>query len=70
MGETTVETIDELLAGAIEDTDDEDVHYKLRNARQLLEVVRTRHEQLDEAIDEADVDSEVLENLRELGYVE
>ena len=70
MGETTVETIDELLAGAIADTEDGDVHYKLRNARQLLDVVRARHEQLDEAIDEADVDSEVLENLRELGYVE
>lgn len=70
MGETTVETIDELLAGAIADTDDEDVHYKLRNARQLLDVVRTRHEQIDEAIDETEVTSEVLENLRELGYVE
>lgn len=70
MAETTVETIDELLAGAIEDTDDRDVHYKLRNARQLLEVVRTRHEQLDEAIHEAQVDDEILDNLRESGYIE
>jgi hypothetical protein len=70
MGETTLETIDELLKGSIEETDDADVSYKLRSARQLIDVVRMRHEEIDETIEEVQLDEEILENLRELGYVE
>jgi len=70
MGETTLETIDELLKGSIEETDDADISYKLRSARQLIDVVRMRHEEVDETIEEVQLDEEILENLRELGYVE
>lgn len=70
MAETTLETIDELLAGAMDDVDDAEARYKLRSARQLLVAVQQRHDDLDEAIDEAVDDDEVLARLRDLGYVE
>ena len=70
MAETTLNTIDELLEGAFDDVNDPDVRYKLRSARQLLQVVQQRHETLDEAIDDAISDEQVMSNLRDLGYIE
>jgi len=70
MAETTLDTIDELLQGAFDDVNDPDVRYKLRSARQLLQVVQQRHETLDEAIDDAISDEQVMSNLRDLGYIE
>jgi hypothetical protein len=70
MAETTLETIDELLAGAMDDVDDPEAGYKIRSARQLLAVVQQRHADLDEAIEEAVDDEAVVTRLRELGYVE
>jgi hypothetical protein len=66
----TVATIGEILDGVIESTDDPEGRYKLRNARQLLDVVQQRHEHVDEALADADVDADVVTNLRDLGYVE
>lgn len=48
MPKTTLDTIDELLEGALNETDDSEVHYKLRNARQLLDVVKQHYR--DEAL--------------------
>ncbi|RLM42019.1 hypothetical protein DVK00_18345 [Haloarcula sp. Atlit-47R] len=70
MAETTLDTIDELLEGAFDDISDPDVRYKLRSARQLLQVVQQRHETLDEAIDDAVSDEQIMSNLRNLGYIE
>ena len=70
MAETTLDTIDELLQGAFDDVNDPDVRYKLRSARQLLQVVQQRHETLDEAIDDAISDEQIMSNLRDLGYIE
>jgi len=70
MAETTLDTIDELLEGAFDDVSDPDVRYKLRSARQLLQVVQQRHETLDEAIDDAVSDEQIMSNLRNLGYIE
>jgi hypothetical protein len=70
MAETTLDTIDELLEGAFDDVSDPDVRYKLRSARQLLQVVQQRHETLDEAIDDAISDEQIMSNLRDLGYIE
>ncbi|MFC7078607.1 hypothetical protein [Haloarcula halophila] len=70
MGETTLDTVDELLEGAFDDVDDPDVRYKLRSARQLVQVVKQRHDTLDEAIDEAVDDEAIMNNLRDLGYIE
>lgn len=65
-----LETVDEILEGAANDIDDSDALYKIRNARQLLELAKKRHRDHDEAIEEIINDDEVLHNLRELGYVE
>ncbi|MFC7020850.1 MULTISPECIES: hypothetical protein [Haloarcula] len=70
MAETTLETIDELLEGTMDDVDDPNVKYKLRSARQLLQVIRQRHGDLDKAIDGAVEDEDVLSNLRDLGYID
>ena len=70
MAEMTLNTIDELLEGAFDDVNDPDVRYKLRSARQLLQVVQQRHETLDEAIDDAISDEQIMSNLRDLGYIE
>ncbi|KOX94156.1 hypothetical protein [Haloarcula rubripromontorii] len=70
MAETTLATIDELLEGTLDDVDDPEARYKLRSARQLLQVVQQRQDIIDEAIDTAIEDEEVLQNLRDLGYTE
>ena len=70
MAGTTLDTIDELLAGAMDDVDDSEVAYGIRSARQLLAVVRKRHDDLDEAIEEAVDDRELTGTLRDLGYLE
>jgi len=70
MAETTLDTIEELLAGAMDDVDDPEVAYRIRSARQLLAVVRKRHDDLDEAIEEAVDDRELTGALRDLGYLE
>ncbi|WP_336338280.1 hypothetical protein [Haloarcula brevis] len=70
MADTTLATIDELLEGAFDDVDDPDVRYKLRSARQLLQVIQQQQDIVDEAIDAAVEDEEILRNLRDLGYTE
>jgi len=66
----TLDTIEELLAGAQDDVADPQASYKLRSARQLVHVLRQQNRDLDEAIDETIPDEEILENLRELGYLD
>lgn len=70
MAETTLDTIDELLEGAFDDVDDPDARYKLRSARQLVQVVQQRHDTLDDAIDDAVDDEAIMKNLRDLGYID
>jgi hypothetical protein len=70
MAESTVETIDQLLAGAMERVDDEEARFKIRSARQLLDVIRHRHDGLDEAVNDAVDDEELAATLRDLGYLE
>ena len=70
MAETPLETADEILAGVIDETTDSDVRYKLRRARQLLEVVDMRLDEIDAALDNGELDAELRADLRELGYLE
>jgi hypothetical protein len=65
-----LDTVDEMLEGAMNDIDDSDARYKIRSARQLLELAKERHRSHDEAIEEMISDDEVLSKLRDLGYVE
>ena len=65
-----LDTVDEILEGAMNDIDDSDGLYKIRSARQLLELAKQRHRDHDEAIEEIISDDEVLDDLRDLGYVD
>ena len=70
VAETTTDTMAALLESALERTEDSEVHFKLRTALQLVDVLEAQHEQARETLEEADIDSELRERLRELGYVE
>ena len=70
MADTTLETIDELLAGATTEVESEEARFRIRNARQLLAVIRQRHENIDEAIDDAVEDDELVATLQQLGYLD
>lgn len=67
---TTVQTIDELLQGVQEELDDPELSFKVRTARQLVLVLKERQEAGRQAIERADLDPSVKEDLRELGYLE
>lgn len=69
MVKTTLETLDELLEGAFDDIDDPDVRYKLRSARQLVQVIQQRQNTLDDAISDAVDDEDIMGRLRDLGYI-
>ncbi|RLM90399.1 hypothetical protein D3D02_06480 [Halobellus sp. Atlit-38R] len=70
MPQNTSDTLASLLESVIEDTDGADVHFKLRTALQLLDVVRVRNERISETLSDVDLDDDLEERLRELGYVE
>ena len=70
MVQDALDAVDTLLEDAIDDTEDSDVGYKLRSARQLVELAKQRLRAHDEdIIDEID-DDELLTTLRDLGYLE
>jgi hypothetical protein len=69
MAETTLSTIDELLEGALDDIDDPEARYKLKNAQQLLKVVQQRHDDLGEVVDDVIDDEDMIDNLHNLGYL-
>ena len=70
MGEPLAGEIDEMLESVQEEVDDADLAFKLRTARQLLVVYDERLRKYREALDEADLEEETLENLRQLGYLD
>ena len=67
VSDETLDTIRTLLESLLAETDDSEVHYKLRTALQLLDV----HEQdLTELEAVADQDGDLRDRLADLGYVE
>jgi len=70
MSQNTSDTLASLLESVIEDTDGADVHFKLRTALQLLDVVRVRNERISDTLSDVDLDDDLDARLRELGYVE
>lgn len=67
---TTFETIEELLKSTQDEIDDPDLTFKLRTARQLVLVLQERQEAGRQALENADLDPSVREDLRNLGYME
>ena len=69
MAETTYEAIERLLASVQDEVDDSEVSYKLRTARQLIKLSKDRTEVYEEALEDANLDSEAIERLHQLGYL-
>jgi metal-sulfur cluster biosynthetic enzyme len=70
MAETAIGTIETMLKSALETVDDPDVKYKLRQSLSLLKTVELQHVDAREALEDVELDPEVEDNLRELGYLE
>lgn len=64
MSKDTLDSIHRLLEELLEETDDKDVHYKLKTVMQFLRVHEEDLKQLEPLGDE---DSELHSRLRELG---
>jgi len=69
MTETTISTIRTLLESSVAETDEPEVHFKLRTALQLLAVIDQQQEMASKALENAEIEADVRENLRELGYL-
>lgn len=69
MVESTLQTIDELLAAAADSATDEEVRYNINSARQLLAVVEQDYEAVEGIAAQVD-DAELLAQLRDRGYVD
>jgi hypothetical protein len=69
MADTPVGTIETLLESVLEETSDENVHFKLRTALQLLSVIQKREQMTEELLEETEMDGEVRQRLQDLGYL-
>jgi len=67
MQSTALETMAAILMRAIDETDDPEVHYTLRTARQLVDVVEHQHADLVASLEQATLDAETRERLEALG---
>ncbi|GGN06941.1 hypothetical protein [Halarchaeum nitratireducens] len=70
MTDDPIETIRTILESLLEETDDPDVHYKLRTSLQLLTILEERDAAGRDALEDADLDSDVVERLERLGYID
>jgi hypothetical protein len=70
MGQTLADDIDEMLASVQEQVEDSELTFKLRTARQLVMVYDERLREHGKSLHEENLDSEALENLRRLGYID
>lgn len=70
MSEELFEHTDTLLLGIQKEVADSELSYKLRTVRQLLVTIEEQHTAAREALEEADVNEETLESLRQLGYLD
>ncbi|QCC48206.1 hypothetical protein DV707_11325 [Halobellus limi] len=63
-------TIKQLVDSSIEKTDDSEIRFKLRTASQLVDVVQNHHDDLIDSLEDTDLDDELQEELRDMGYIE
>ena len=66
MSEDPLDTVQTLLESVIEETDDAEVHYKLRSALQILEASKEEVSTLKEAVADH---PELEDRLSDLGYL-
>jgi hypothetical protein len=70
MGTEPFDTMGEILESAESETDDPEVEFKLRTARQLLMFLEEQHEAGRAVLERSDLDEETRDSLRRLGYLE
>ena len=66
MSQDTLSTVRELLVTVLDETDDAEVHYKLRTAMQLLDIHCRDLTRLDDLAE----DDELRSRLEDLGYLD
>jgi hypothetical protein len=69
MADTAMGTIETMLQSALEECDEPDIKYKLRQSLSLLKAVELHHVDAREALDNVDLDQETRANLEDLGYL-
>ena len=67
--DSSLDTVKQLIDGAIEDVDDTDTSFKLRTASQLVDAIEHHEESLSETLDTAPLDDDVESDLRDMGYI-
>ena len=70
MPENHVETVRTMLESVLAETTDPELRFKLRTALQLLVLIEDRHDGARAALEDAELDRELRENLRDLGYLD
>ncbi len=66
---TIFDTIEMIRRSLQDDLDDPHQVYKIRTVRQLVAGVRDRSEAFEQALTEADLDEDTIQNLEDLGYL-
>ena len=69
MSKTTIQTIKRMLETSIEDTEDPEIRFKLEQALQLVTSVEEQHVETHETLEDAEIETNVRENLKALGYL-
>lgn len=70
MHDSSLDTVQQLIDGAIEDVDDAKTSYKLRTASQLVDAIEHHEESLSQTLSRANLADDVEADLREMGYLE
>ena len=70
MYDPSLDTIQQLVNGAIEAEDDAEINFRLRTASQLVDAVEHHEEDLSETLENADLDDELEDTLSEMGYIQ
>jgi hypothetical protein len=70
MYDSSLDTIQQLVNGAIQEEDDSEINFRLRTASQLVDAVEHHEEDLSETLENADLDDEVEDTLSEMGYIQ
>lgn len=69
MTETVCEMVDTLLESVQHNIEDPELQYKLRTARQLNLACHEELRVVNETLAEADLDPELVDTLKDLGYL-
>jgi len=70
MYDSSLDTVQQLINGAIQKEDDTAINYRLRTASQLVDAFEHHEERPSETLENASFDDEIEAELRNMGYIE